>query len=64
MAGIHGDNTHLLRVHGWRAQRIDDHHVGSSVCVNEVPAITLAQRMQDTGLVEVDEAGQVLHTVT
>lgn len=56
-------HAHLLRIHGRGAEWIDDNHVGSSIRVDKVPTITLAQCVQNAGLVEVDEAGQVLHPV-
>lgn len=55
--------SHLLGVHGGGTDRVDDHHVGPGVCVDEVSTIALAQGMHDTGLIQVEQSCQVLTAV-
>lgn len=55
--------AYLLRVHGGRANGVNDHHVGPGVGVHQVAAVALPQGVHHAGLVQVLQRGQVLHAV-
>ena len=55
--------SHLLRVHGGCAQRVDDHGVQAGVGVDQVASVALPQGVHDAGLVEVEQGRQVFSPV-
>ena len=55
--------THLIAVGRQRSDWVDDHHVPSSVGVDQAAGVPLPQHMDHTGLVEVDEVRYILDLV-
>lgn len=56
--------SHLFGVHSRGAPGAEHQQAGASVGVQQASPTTLAQCVQDAGLIEVDQGGQVFQAIT